>query len=55
MKRVNPFQNKILQFSYDHRKLDRQLNKVRKSANEVNQMLNNMAGKGEKSGDKQER
>lgn len=36
------WQNKLTQFSYDHRKIDSQLSKLRKSAGELNHMLNNM-------------
>lgn len=42
--------NKLAQFGYEHGRLGSQLGRIRKSADEVNRMLENMAkkeGKGE--------
>lgn len=48
LRRNNFLYNKIIQFNYEHRILGRTTERVRKSAEEVNQMLNKMPKKEEK-------
>lgn len=40
-------QNLMTQFSYDHRKLDTRLTKIRKNADELAKMLDSMTAKKE--------
>lgn len=48
MKKINPLRNKIIQYGYEHPKIDKKLSNIRKSADEVNKMLNKMSKKEEK-------
>ena len=48
MKRISSLHNKIVQFGYEHNKFDNTFSQVRKSAEEVNKMLNKMSKKDEK-------
>lgn len=47
MRRNSSLKTKLAQFSYDHKKLDSQLVRVRKSADELNKLLENMTTKQE--------
>ncbi|MDD7220227.1 MAG: hypothetical protein PUI16_09690 [Clostridia bacterium] len=48
MKRKRPLCRKAVQFCYDHPDLDKTLACIRKSADEVNKMLNKMCEKEKK-------
>ena len=48
MKRKSSFHNKMVQFGSEHKKFDDTFSQVRKSAEEVNKMLNKMSKKDEK-------
>lgn len=48
------WQSKLVQFSYDHSIINTQFLKLRKSAGELNRMLNNMTGSKEKKTEKTE-
>ncbi|WP_373212269.1 hypothetical protein [Ruminococcus sp. 5_1_39BFAA] len=45
MKRNNSLKRKMTQFSYDHRELDNQLMRIRKSTGEVSKLLDKMVPK----------
>ncbi|MDY5665078.1 MAG: hypothetical protein SPF46_11565 [Blautia sp.] len=45
MKRNNPLKRKMSQFSYDHKNLDDQVLRIRKSANELTKLLDKMSSK----------
>lgn len=45
MKRNNPLKRKMSQFSYDHKNLDGQILRIRKSANELTKLLDKMSSK----------
>lgn len=42
MKRNSRMQNKFVQFSYDHKKLNAQMKKIKESAGELNRLLDQM-------------
>lgn len=44
----NRLKNKLTQFGYEHGRLGSQLGRIRKSADELNRMLENMTRKEEK-------
>ena len=48
MKRNSSFHNKMVQFSYEHKNFDNAFSRVRKSAEELNKMLNKLSKKDEK-------
>lgn len=48
MKRNNRLKRMMAQFSYDHRSLDSQALRIRKSAGELTKLLDNMAPKDKK-------
>lgn len=48
MKRNNRMRNLMTQFSYEHKKLDTRIMKIRQSAEEVSRLLNNMTKNEEK-------
>ena len=48
VKRNSSFHNKMVQFSYEHKNFDNAFSQVRKSAEEVNKMLNKLSKKDEK-------
>lgn len=48
MKRNSRMHNLMSQFSYDHKKLDARIMRIRRSAQEVSRMLDNMTKKEEK-------
>ena len=45
MKRNHPLKRKMSQFSYDHKNLDGQILRIRKSANELTNLLDKMSPK----------
>lgn len=45
MKQKKRIQNMLTQLGYEHKKLDKQLIRVRKSADELNKILENMTPK----------
>lgn len=49
------WESKLAQFSYDHRNIDTQLSKLKKSAGELNKMLNNMPPKGKDKKEEEEK
>lgn len=48
MKRNSRIRSLMSQFSYDHKKLDARIMRIRRSTEEVSRMLNNMTKKEEK-------
>lgn len=52
MKKNNFIKNRVIQFGYEHRGISNKLDKVRKSADEVNKMLDNLSKKPGKEGEK---
>lgn len=48
MKKNNFMKNRIIQFGYDHRGFSDKMEQVRKSADEVNKMLENLSKKPKK-------
>lgn len=48
VKKENRLRSKLLQFSYDHRKLKKELSRIRFSTNELCDMLDSMSLKTEK-------
>lgn len=48
MRRTNRLKTLMTQFSYDHKVLDSQLVRVRKSADELSKLLDNMTPKEKK-------
>lgn len=48
MKRNNRMRNLMTQFSYEHKKMDSRLIKIKQSAEEVSRLLNNMTKSDEK-------
>lgn len=53
--RKKRWESRIAQFGYDHRSIDTQLTKLRKSAGELNKMLNNMPPKGKEKKEENEK
>ena len=49
-KRKGSFHNKMIQFSYEHRTVPNAFNELRKSVEEVNNMLNKLSEKDKKKG-----
>ena len=47
-KRKGSFHNKMIQFSYEHRTVPNTFNELRKSVEEVNNMLNKLSEKDKK-------
>ena len=47
-KRKGSFHNKMIQFSYEHRTVPNAFNELRKSVEEVNNMLNKLSEKDKK-------
>ena len=47
-KRKGSFHNKMIQFSYEHRTVQNAFNELRKSVEEVNNMLNKLSEKDKK-------
>lgn len=52
MKRNNRMQSKLVQFSYDHKKLNYQMKKLKKSVGELSKLLDNMNPKEKKEEEK---
>ncbi len=48
MRRTNRFKSLMTQFSYDHKKLDSEFVRMRKSADELSKLLDNMTPKEKK-------
>ena len=55
MKRNNRMQSKLVQFSYDHKKLNYQMKKLKKSVGELSKLLDNMNPKEKKEEEKKKK